>query len=268
MKNTPIPTKQVLALNEALQKRGIKVELEHWDGHKHVDMYIGDAQMYIEIDGIQHYTDPKQFAADLKRDHYSDDSNFVTKHISNQLVETHLDEIADAITHVAKERAKDLRIKTTEKEKKILLDFYARRALFDQYLKDNNISDFTCPCCGYPTLGERGGYEICNVCFWEDDGQDDIDADETWGGPNGSMSLSDGRLQIGETLNRLAVELHGTINLVPTDVINIINSLHERDKKLIAFRKERITMDTNINDPVWDEYKKLREDTLEVLIKR
>ena len=33
-----------------------------------------------------------------------------------------------------------------------------------------------CPCCGYLTLDERGGYEICPVCYWEDDGQDDHDA--------------------------------------------------------------------------------------------
>jgi len=29
---------------------------------------------------------------------------------------------------------------------------------------------FTCPCCGYMTLGDwPGSYEICHVCFWEDD---------------------------------------------------------------------------------------------------
>lgn len=27
-----------------------------------------------------------------------------------------------------------------------------------------------CPCCGYRTLQERGQYEICPVCSWEDDG--------------------------------------------------------------------------------------------------
>ena len=30
---------------------------------------------------------------------------------------------------------------------------------------------FTCPCCGYQTLlGPPGSYDICKVCFWEDDG--------------------------------------------------------------------------------------------------
>ena len=50
-----------------------------------------------------------------------------------------------------------------------------------------------CPCCGYKTLSERGEFEICAVCFWEDDGQDDDDADEVHGGPNGDLSLTQGR---------------------------------------------------------------------------
>lgn len=29
---------------------------------------------------------------------------------------------------------------------------------------------FPCPCCGYLTLSEApGSYEICGICFWEDD---------------------------------------------------------------------------------------------------
>lgn len=50
-----------------------------------------------------------------------------------------------------------------------------------------------CPCCGCRTLGTRGGFEICPVCFWEDDGQDDHDADVIRGGPNGALSLSQAR---------------------------------------------------------------------------
>ena len=50
-----------------------------------------------------------------------------------------------------------------------------------------------CPCCGHATLTERGGYEICPVCFWEDDGQDNDEADRWRGGPN-RVSLREGRV--------------------------------------------------------------------------
>ena len=36
-------------------------------------------------------------------------------------------------------------------------------------------------------------FELCPVCYWEDDGQDDHDVDEVRGGPNGSLSLADAR---------------------------------------------------------------------------
>jgi hypothetical protein len=35
---------------------------------------------------------------------------------------------------------------------------------------------YPCPCRGFITLTGRGGYEICPVCLWDDDGQDDHDA--------------------------------------------------------------------------------------------
>lgn len=52
---------------------------------------------------------------------------------------------------------------------------------------------YRCPCCHYKTLPERGGYDICPICFWEDDGQDDEQADEVWGGPNRDVSLTQAR---------------------------------------------------------------------------
>jgi hypothetical protein len=36
------------------------------------------------------------------------------------------------------------------------------------------------------------------VCFWEDDGQDDHDADEVRGGPNSDLSLTLARLNFRE----------------------------------------------------------------------
>ena len=48
---------------------------------------------------------------------------------------------------------------------------------------------YRCPCCKFKTLCGRSAYEICPVCYWEDDGQDEHDADVVRGGPNGSLSL-------------------------------------------------------------------------------
>ncbi len=48
---------------------------------------------------------------------------------------------------------------------------------------------YACPCCKFVTLGSRGDYEICKVCFWEDDGQDEHDAEIVRGGPNYQLSL-------------------------------------------------------------------------------
>ncbi len=60
----------------------------------------------------------------------------------------------------------------------------------------------TCPCCGYPTIRGRADYDICPICAWEDDGQDDADRapsgrsknpDEVLGGPNSDYSLTEAR---------------------------------------------------------------------------
>jgi hypothetical protein len=48
---------------------------------------------------------------------------------------------------------------------------------------------YTCPCCYFRSLPERGGYVTCPVCGWADDGQDDHDADVVRNGANGDLSL-------------------------------------------------------------------------------
>jgi predicted N-formylglutamate amidohydrolase len=48
---------------------------------------------------------------------------------------------------------------------------------------------FRCPCCGFKTLFGRGQDEICQVCFWHDDGQGEGDAEDVRDGPNGRLSL-------------------------------------------------------------------------------
>ncbi|HYL69415.1 MAG TPA: CPCC family cysteine-rich protein [Candidatus Limnocylindria bacterium] len=81
-------------------------------------------------------------------------------------------------------------------------DLHERRKWFKEYFESTNAMVrrsrprdfwFTCPACGYPTHLERGGFDICKVCCWEDDGQDDADADVVRGGPNGDLSLTEAR---------------------------------------------------------------------------
>jgi len=57
---------------------------------------------------------------------------------------------------------------------------------------------FRCPCCGYRTLKAPGALELCPVCWWEDDGQEDEDASEVWLTVNGELSLSEARMHFAE----------------------------------------------------------------------
>jgi len=54
---------------------------------------------------------------------------------------------------------------------------------------DMSKQPFTCPCCGHRTLSEPpGSHEICEVCFWEDDGVQILDPAYA-GGANGSSLM-------------------------------------------------------------------------------
>lgn len=74
-----------------------------------------------------------------------------------------------------------------------------RTRWFEAYTSQKNVfahgpgGPYSCPCCGHLTLDERGRYDICAECGWEDDGQDDHDADVVRGGPNGRQSLEQAR---------------------------------------------------------------------------
>jgi very-short-patch-repair endonuclease len=81
-----------------LNKRDIRNELEFYDGYKHVDISI------LEIDGKYHLTDPEHLFRDLERDSYSHLDGIDTIRIPNFYVESHLDEIANAIAEVARKR--------------------------------------------------------------------------------------------------------------------------------------------------------------------
>lgn len=87
-------------LNEALNKAGVTTELEHWDGHKHIDIYVPLGKLYIEIDGMPHYTSVKQITADFLRDHFSDLEGYNTFRIPSHIVEDECDALVRAIQQI------------------------------------------------------------------------------------------------------------------------------------------------------------------------
>lgn len=153
----------------------------------------------------------------------------------------------------------------TGDDKQIIDDFKNRRLTFDNYLKQggSNIRTFTCPSCGFPTLDGRGDYEICTICDWEDDGQDDSNADDVLGGPNHDLSLTDSRLKIGRELKVKADSLKGKVVTDPGQFFKILNE-HEKRMKIA---ESKIKDDTDINDPLWDNWRQTRELIKRELIK-
>lgn len=49
-----------------------------------------------------------------------------------------------------------------------------------------------CPCCDYFTLEEYADWEICSVCFWEDDGHD-LNRQDDPSSCNRGLTLHQGR---------------------------------------------------------------------------
>lgn len=101
-RNKNTPTTEAYALREALQKRGLKVLIELHDGFKTVDLALPKAKLNIEVDGIYHLTSAKQILSDISRGYFSSQKGFHTIHIQNEMIHSHLEEIADALTEACK----------------------------------------------------------------------------------------------------------------------------------------------------------------------
>lgn len=97
-------TPEAIQLYKLLIDAGVDAEIEHFDGHKHVDIAIPEAKLYIEVDGIQHLIDPEQILADLHRVYYSEKDGYGTFRIPNEIIHHYLKEVAHAIAEAAKKR--------------------------------------------------------------------------------------------------------------------------------------------------------------------
>ena len=98
---------------------------------------------------------------------------------------------------------------------------------------DTSGAGVACPCCGRRTLDARSRYDICSVCWWEDDGQDNEDADSALGGPNSDLSLTQARVN---------VILHGISNPRRVDLV----ARREPPESFIRDREFAITPDGSV----------------------
>jgi len=101
-----VASEQAKLLFDALNQQGLTVIQEYWDQHKHIDIAIPSAHIFIEIDGLFHYINPKQIEADFNRSRYSNGDDFDTIHIPNQIIKNHLNEVVNAICEVTRNRIK------------------------------------------------------------------------------------------------------------------------------------------------------------------
>ncbi|MBP9701876.1 MAG: DUF559 domain-containing protein [Candidatus Pacebacteria bacterium] len=90
----------------ALERLYIDLSVEHWDGYKHVDIYIPCARLCIEVDGPRHYTDPHQIMRDIERASYSARSGRRTIHIPNEAIQKNCQGVAKALAQVIRARRK------------------------------------------------------------------------------------------------------------------------------------------------------------------
>lgn len=70
-KQSSFVTEATRNLNDLLVAKGLKTTLEYDDGHKHVDITLLNEHIFIEADGLHHFTDPLQIERDLKREQNS-----------------------------------------------------------------------------------------------------------------------------------------------------------------------------------------------------
>ena len=104
-----LTTPQVKKLSNALATRGIKNNVEAFDGYKHVDISIPWARINIEVDGKHHLYNPNQLFADLERDSFSQIDKIATIRITNDIVEENIDDLAESIAQVARKRYRNNR---------------------------------------------------------------------------------------------------------------------------------------------------------------
>lgn len=156
-------------------------------------------------------------------------------------------------------------------ETEMLTAFQIRRAHYDTYLQANDIQLYTCPGCGFPMLAERNEFNICGLCNWEDDGQDD-DANSILSvlheqgisltGPNGNLSLKENRINIGRMLESYIELTDGEVDFDTANVLKTIEYYQQRRRDI----EDRMTGDELLQDHIRIEWREVSKDLLAAMV--
>jgi hypothetical protein len=120
-------------------------------------------------------------------------------------------------------------LKLSGNDKEVIREIIDRRVVFEKFITDNNIERNVCPCCGFPSLVQRYTGEICILCNWADDGQDDATANEMREF-HGDISLTQGRMKTGKWIKHMEDSLKGKLLNDPDALVKIFN---QADKEMI-----------------------------------
>ena len=118
-------------------------------------------------------------------------------------------------------------------------------------LKSEDILKNSCPVCGYLTLDERDSFDICSICFWEDNGIDDFEVNND-SEPN-QITLKEGREIFQEAKRKLLTANVVGDNLIDTlknKFINLDNSIEQSDldkSEIIRLQNEIVDLLTKSN---------------------
>jgi len=103
------PTPYTKKIYLDLKRRGFRVVIEHFDGHKSVDIVAKDAMVHIEVDGSQHNINGELAIRDLWRTYYSYIDGYFTLRIPNSAVYNDLEQTSRAVSKILEENRKRTR---------------------------------------------------------------------------------------------------------------------------------------------------------------
>jgi len=97
-------------------------------------------------------------------------------------------------------------------------------------------------------------FDICILCGWQDDGQNDEDADRVYGGPNGSYSLTEARANFSKYLVKYSSD-----NETKNFSIDLSEEIAIKKHLINLFDENKLLNDKNKKEKIWLEISRTKD---------